>query len=247
MKHLFITILALLCAIQGFAQKAEADSAYSAGRYEEAVALYDSLAAAEGPSAEVYYNLGCCHYRLDNVALAVLNFERALLLEPGDDDIRTNLEMARAKTIDKIIPHHEIFFVLWGRQIVNLMSVDKWATTAVTAFLLMLLCLCAYLFASRMWIKKTGFYAAVAALAVCLLSNVCAWQGRQRQANRLGAIVMGSSAVVHSTPASNGVDLFVIHEGTRVDIIDDTMREWKEIQLADGKKGWIETKAIERI
>ena len=94
------------------ASKAAADSAYVNGNYQEAIKGYESL-LKQGASAELYYNLGNAYYRTENITRAVLNYERALLLSPGDGDIRFNLQIARSKTIDKIVPESEMFFVTW--------------------------------------------------------------------------------------------------------------------------------------
>ena len=106
------------------ATKVDADALYEKERYREAADAYESVLKEQGVAAEVYYNLGNCYYKLDVIPLAVLNYERAILLDPGDADIRANLALARGKTIDKVVPPSEMFFVTWYRSLVNLMSVD---------------------------------------------------------------------------------------------------------------------------
>lgn len=115
--------------------KAEADSAYVRGQYQQAISLYESL-LEQGSSADVFYNLGNAYYRTENIPEAVLNYERALLLSPGDRDIRFNLQIARSRTFDKIVPESEMFFVTWYRSLVSMMSVDGWARTALVALAL---------------------------------------------------------------------------------------------------------------
>ena len=248
MRKFIILALVSLIAAQTYAvSKAQADSAYVREDYAAAAVLYDSLLTAEGPSSEIYYNLGNCYYKTDEIAKCVLNYERALLIAPGDDDIRFNLELARSKTIDRIIPHHEIFLVTWWRSLVNMTDADTWGVYAVSAFVAMLLLLMFYLFATSLWVQKTAFYSGAVLLVLCILFNICAWSQSDKQFNRTGAIVMSPSAIVRSTPSASGTDLFVLHEGTRVEILDDTMTEWKEVQIADGKKGWIEKKVISKI
>ena len=226
--------------------KAAADSAYTAGHYQQAIKDYESL-LGQGVSADLYYNLGNAYYRIDEIPRAVLNYERALLLSPGDADIRFNLQMARSKTIDKIVPESEMFFVTWYHSLVNLMSVDAWARTALIALALVIVLFLAYLFSDRIWLRKLGFFGALLMLVVFLVSNLLAWQQKSELQNRRGAIVIGAAAGVKSTPAQNGTDLFILHEGTKVNIIDGTMKEWKRVRVADGKEGWIETKEIEVI
>ena len=223
--------------------KAEADSAYVRGQYQQAIRDYEAL-LKQGASAELYYNLGNAYYRTENIPEAVLNYERALLLSPGDRDIRFNLQIARSKTFDKIVPESEMFFVTWYRSLVSLMSVDGWARTALIALALTIVLLLVYLFSYRIWLRKTGFFGGVVLLLLFVGSNIFAWQQKKDLLNRKGAIIFAPAVTVKSTPAVNGTDLFILHEGTKVVITDGSMRDWKEIRIADGKEGWIESKHI---
>ena len=226
--------------------KQDADAEYSKGNYQQAIKDYEELLKA-GESAELYYNLGNTYYRTENITRSVLNYERALLLNPADEDIRFNLQMARSKTIDKITPESEMFFFTWYRSLVNLMTIDNWARLAIASIILTLILALVYLFASHLTLRKIGFYGGVLFLVVFLLSNLFAFQQKQMLMKRNGAIVIAPSVSIKKTPEANSTDQGVIHEGTRVDIIDDTMRDWKEIHLADGREGWIPTSQIEKI
>jgi len=228
------------------ATKAEADSAYLRGEYQQAIKDYENL-LKKGASADIYYNLGNAYYRTENITQAVLNYERALLLSPGDRDIRFNLQLARSKTIDKIVPESEMFFITWYHSLVNLMSVDGWARTAILSLSLVIVLSLLYLFSERIWLRKVGFFGGIVMLLVFLLGNLFASQQKQNLQFRKGAIVIATSVAVKSTPAKNGTDLFILHEGTKVNITDGSMKDWKEIRLADGKEGWIESKKIEMI
>ncbi len=224
----------------------QADSAYAQEHYQQAISDYETL-LKQGVSAELYYNLGNAYYRTDQMPKAVLNYERALLLSPGDADIRFNLQMARSKTIDKITPESEMFFVTWYRSLVNLMSVDAWARTALIALAIAIILALAYLFSDRIWLRKVGFFGALLLVVVFLLSNLFAFHQKSKLTYRTGAVIMTTSVPVKSTPSKNGTDLFILHEGTRVTITDNSMKDWKEIRVDDGKEGWIETNKIEII
>lgn len=243
---LLLALMAWLPSDAGAITKANADSAYARQQYQQAIKDYEEL-LHDGVSAELYYNLGNAYYRTDNTTRAVLNYERALLLAPGDGDIRFNLQMARSKTIDKITPESEMFFVTWYHALVNIMSVDGWARTALVSFALAIVLALAYLFSARIWVRKVGFFGGLAFIAVFILANLFAYQQRQELVNRTGAIIISSAVPVKSTPSKSGTDLFILHEGTKVEITDGTMRGWKEIRVADGKEGWIETSKIEII
>ena len=142
-----------------FAQtKQEADNLYSKEHYAEAAQTYEAILAKQGVAAEIYYNLGNCYYKQDNIPLAILNYERALVLSPGDGDIRSNLAFARGKTIDKVTPPSEMFFVTWWRNLTHLQSLTAWATTGIICFVLALVCLLIYFLAFSIPIRKAGFY-----------------------------------------------------------------------------------------
>ena len=246
-KSLLVMIMLGWACSSGFAQtKADADSAYVNGNYQQAIAQYEAL-LKNGASAELYYNLGNAYYRTENITRAVLNYERALLLSPGDRDIRFNLQLARSKTIDKIVPESEMFFITWYHALVNLMSVDGWARMAIISLALVIILFLLYLFSEPIWLRKIGFFGGFLLLLFFVLSNLFAYQQKQNLLYRKGAIVIAPSVTVKSTPAQNGTDLFILHEGTKVTIIDGAMSDWKEIRLADGKEGWIERKRIELI
>ena len=246
-RIVLLLIVSLTSVMTSFAvTKVEADSAYARGEYQQAIKDYEAL-LKHGASADLYYNLGNAYYRTENITRAVLNYERALLLSPGDRDIRFNLQIAQSKTIDKIVPESEMFFFTWYRTLVNLMSVDGWARTSLVSLALVIILLLVYLFSDRIWLRKIGFFGGIALLVLFVMSNVFAWQQKQNLLFRKGAIVIVPSVTVKSTPANNGTDLFVLHEGTKVMITDSSMKDWKEIRIADGKEGWIESKQLEEI
>jgi len=245
-KKIFLILFAGIAVTASAVTKAEADSAYVRQQYQQAINGYEQL-LKEGVSADIYYNLGNAYYRTDNITKAVLNYERALLLQPGDKDIRFNLQMARSKTIDKIVPESEMFFFTWYRSLVNIMSVDGWASCALICIALSIILFLVYLFASHIWQRKVGFFGALLLIVGFVISNVFAWQQKQALLEHGGAIVISGAAAVKSTPAGNGTDLFILHEGTKVKITDATMRQWLKIKLADGKEGWIVSKDVEKI
>lgn len=231
---------------QGNVTKAEGDSAYMKNDYASAIQIYESL-LKKGEAAEIYYNLGNSYYKADDIAKAILNYERALLLQPGNADIRANLEIARSKTIDKVVPSPEIFFIVWTESLINSLSIDAWAKLGIVSFILLLVSLCLFFFSKQAVWKKTGFTGGIVFLAFVILSNVFAYQQENELTNRDEAIVLSPSVTVRSTPSESGTSLFILHEGHKVGIKDDSMRAWKEIRLEDGKVGWLPSSAIEMI
>lgn len=252
MKNLILYIICSIFALTAKADgdvhalKAKADKAYSLERYEEAIPIYKEI-LKDGESADVYYNLGNCYYRLDDIAQSILWYERAYLLNPGDSDLRNNLQMARSKTVDKIVPEEELFFVRWYHSLLNMMSVNAWIWMGIVFFALMMVSLLLYFFGQRMVLRKCGFYCALLLLFFVVMSNVFAINQRSRQQNRDGAVVIESAAAVKSTPTDAGTDLFLLHAGTAMKIIDQSMQDWYQIRLSDGKEGWIPAKVVEII
>ena len=246
----FVWLLLAMVCFGGTSAKAvtknNADTEYQKGNYQQAIRDYEEI-LKNGESAEIYFNLGNAYYRTDNITKAVLNYERARLLSPGDDDINFNLQFARSKTIDKITPESEMFFITWYKSLVNFTSVDNWAKTGILCIVMALLLVLLYLFGPQLMLRKIGFFGGLAFFVIFLLSNLFAFQQKQALDNRTGAIIISPSVNIKKTPAKNSADQFVLHEGTRVDIIDKGMTDWRCIRVGDGREGWIETKAIEEI
>ncbi len=231
---------------QGEATKADGDSAYIRNDYAAAIQIYEEL-LQQGESAEIYYNLGNSYYKAGDIARAILNYERALLLQPDNGDIRANLEIARAKTVDKITPVPEVFFVAWIHSLGDHLGVDAWGKWAIVCFILLLVGLGLFFLGKQVRLKKAGLTAAVIFLILTVVCNLYASRQKDKLVNRDRAIVLTPSVTVRSTPSESGTSLFILHEGCKVQIKDNTLREWKEITLEDGKVGWLPVSSIEII
>ena len=243
----FVLMILMLMPLSANAiTKQNADDEYAKGNYQQAIKDYQEILKT-GVSSEIYYNLGNAYYRTDNITQALLAYERALQLSPGDNDIRFNLQYARSKTIDKITPETEMFFVTWYHSLVNFTSVDRWANTAIVSIVMALLLILVFLFAPQMWARKSGFYGSAVFLLLFAFANLFAFQQKHELETKQGAIVIAPTVNVKKTPAASGTDVFVIHEGTRVDITDRGMKQWRGIKLADGREGWLKTSQIEEI
>ena len=242
-----VLLMALLLPVSAMAiTKENADTEYKKGNYQQAIKDYEELLKG-GVSADLYYNLGNAYYRSDNITRAIINYERALMLSPGDEDIRFNLQLARSKTIDKIAPESEMFFVTWYHSLVSLTSVDRWAYLAIAGIILALVLLLVYLFADAVVLRKIGFFGALACFVLFLFANLFAYQQRSQLENRREAVVISSSAQVRKSPADNAEAAFVLHEGTKVSITDNTIKGWSGVSLADGREGWMQNEKLEEI
>lgn len=248
MKKIYTIFLLLFsCMLLNAQTKGQADNAYAKKDYARAAQLYEELIKKNGESADVYYNLGNSYYKMNNLAKSILNYERALLLNPGDSDTKANLDFVKSKTVDKVTPMNEMFFITWTKDLINSQSEKSWANIGIVAFILTLLMVALYIFGNKIILKKIGFLSSIVLFIICILSNVFASEKKNDLINHGNAIIMTPSVAVKSTPNESGTDLFILHEGSKVNIKDDTMKNWKEIKLEDGNVGWVQTKDIEII
>lgn len=250
MKKWMMIGCTLLAISSAFAQeintKAMADSAYLHGDYAQAIELYESL-LTDGESDELYYNLGNAYYKSDEIAKAILNYERALLVNPGFGDAKANLKIARSKTIDQEMEQPEIFFIAWIKDVMHVFSMNVWATGAIIAFAILVVSLGLFFFSKVVLWKKIGFFTGLVSLLFTLIFNIFAASLKSELTHRNKAIVLTPSITVRSTPSDNGTSLFILHEGHKVEIKDDSMRDWKEITIENDKVGWVPAESIELI
>lgn len=226
--------------------KSLADSAYIRNDFITAIQIYEMILRT-GESADIYYNLGNSYYKIGDIAKAILNYERALILKPANKDIRSNLEIARAKTVDKVTDVPELFFITWLKSITNSMGIQSWAIIAISFFLLFIVSIYFFFFSTKIVARKTFFILALFFLVFCVIANISAAFQRRVRLNRMNAIIISPSVTIRSTPNDNGTSLFILHEGRKVFIKDDSMKDWKEIQLEDGNVGWVKKNDLEVI
>ena len=243
---LLALVMSTLPLATNAATKTSADQEYKRGNYPQAIADYKSL-LKKTPSAEVYYNLGNAYFRSDSIPQAILAYERAALINPGNSYIRFNLQFARGKTIDKVAEPDEMFFISWFRSAANLATVDGWATMVLFSAALLGCCILLYFFSSRILVRKVGFGCAIAFAILFVLSNIFALYQKNALTNKEGAIIMAPATNLKKTPIRSGADEAVLHEGTRVDIADRSIKGWLGVKLADGREGWIEENTVEEI
>lgn len=249
MKKISFLLFVLFTAFFVSAQENElkqAEESYTKEDYGKAIELYESVLNKYGESASVYYNLGNAYYKANKIAPAILNYERALLLAPGDGDIRFNLQMARQKAVDQIEPLDTFFLSKWFNRIQDTGSADNWAAWALVCFLLFIGCLILFFFSRKPLLKKGGFYAGIVLLVVVLVANIFAKRQKTDLEDRNTAIVFAPTVTVKSSPNESGTDLFILHEGTKV-VIRSTLGEWSEIVLEDGNVGWMPSSKMEII
>jgi tetratricopeptide (TPR) repeat protein len=249
-KNTIVVMIIMLISViplSSFAlTKENADIEYQQGHYQKAIIDYKAL-LKNGVNASLYYNLGNAYYRTDSITQSIIALEHAKMLSPGDDDIRFNLEFVRSKTIDKITPENEMFFVTWYHSLINFTSVDNWAHTSIFVLIVALILLMVYFIASRIFLRRISFYGAIICFVLFFGFNFFAYKQKSMLDNRTEAVIISPSVNIKKTPSATSSDEFVLHEGTKVNIIDSGVRGWKAIKIADGREGWILSNQIEEI
>lgn len=224
----------------------EANKHYTSQEYEQAVAKYEQILASGKESAELYYNLGNAWFKLGENTKAILCYERAKLLAPQNDDIEFNLQIANQMVVDHIEELPRPFFSRWGSALAGLTSETGWARLSVISFVLFLILLGSYLFGRTILVRKGAFFMALGAILFAILSFSMAYRHHSLQKNRQGAIIQCPRVTLKSSPSETGTDLYLIHEGLKVEITD-SLDSWKEIRLLDGNKGWLRDSCLVNI
>ena len=227
-----------------------AAQAYRDQDYKRSIELYETLIQAElddhRESAQLYYNLGNAYFRDNQLGKAILNYERAHLLDPGDGDVRHNLRFANNRTEDRIIPASNLFLTNWFRGVRDLFSSNTWATLSIVFFLLLLGCIALFLFVRLLWLRKTAFYTGLILLLFVGMANAFAFSQKKERTRRDTAIVMVGAASANASPDANSNLLFELHEGTKVKIRSSD-GNWYEIEIANGSVGWTLKQNVEVI
>jgi len=240
----------VLIAIDGVPEAEEAffraNELYRDARYEEAIMVYEQIMESGYHSADLYFNLGNAYYRSNKIPRAILNFERAALLSPGDDDIRFNLELSRMHVRDRIEELPEFFLNRWWNGLRDSLSVRAWASLSIGSFIISLILISVFLMSSSAGIKRLFFWLAVVVMFASVFSFSLGLDQRNYIRNHNSAIVFSPVVSVKSSPDINSTDLFVIHEGTKV-WVEDSIGEWRAVRLSDGNMGWLRRDAIEMI
>ncbi|MCQ2361098.1 MAG: tetratricopeptide repeat protein [Paludibacteraceae bacterium] len=246
-KNIIILLILVSAPLTLFGASMEsAAGLYAQGDFQGAVEEYETILSSGWESATLYYNLGNSYFRLGQNTKAILSYERALKIDPTDDDIRHNLVFAKERTVDKIDTPEAIFLERWWADIRNIASADTWSYASIGLFTLFIAALLGYIFMHSIGVRKASFSIAVVALFFCIITFSLAYQQNKIQSDNTHAIILAQTVTIKSTPDSSGTDLFILHEGTKVQI-NEYVGSWAEISTEDGSKGWIDVNQIEVI
>lgn len=235
---LLFCCLSLLGTSQNNERFEKANALYNDAKYAEAIDVYESILDTDIHSAELYFNLGNAHYKLNNIAPSIYYYEKALLLNPNDKDIKNNLAFAQNMTIDAIDKVPDVGFSRIVKTIVNTASADTWAKIAIFGVFIFVSLFLLYHFAHATTRKRIAFIVSVIGMALALFALTMAFQKERLEGNDNPAIVFAQESRVKTDPNKTSEEVFRLHEGTKVQVLEP-YDDWYKIQLADQSTGWI--------
>jgi tetratricopeptide (TPR) repeat protein len=223
----------------------KANKEYHNKDYQGAISDYLSIVKQNYRSPELYFNLGNCYYRTDSIGKAILFYEKAKRLSPSDKDVVQNLQLANLKVTDKIEPVNDFILVQWWHNLVRASSVDWWASWAIISLWLTLAALLLFFFSPLINLRKTGFFSTIVFLVLSVLFFIATISRISFDEQRY-AVILSSSVHIVSEPDEQSKELFVLHEGVKVKILNASYN-YTNIELPDGKQGWVEDDALGEI
>ena len=240
-------IVMVLVSTFSFAQNntlfEQGNSLYNEGKYAEAIDKYQVILDSGMQSSELFFNLGNAHYKLNHVGPSIFFFEKALQLAPNDTDIKNNIAYARNMTIDAIDVVPQVGISKFLNNVTGIMSFDGWAMTTVALFLIFVILFISYYFAEYTTRKRAAFSSSIIILCVGFVTLFFAFHEYGLDKKDNPAIIYVQESQVKNEPNLSSQEVFKLHEGTKVQILD-TVNNWKKIKLSDGKTGWISSADI---
>lgn len=246
-----LVILLLLFSVGISAQTADelfakANNFYKDGKYEQAIDVYKRIIDKGEVSSELYYNIGNTYYKLNKVAPTIYNYEKALQLNPTNQDAHNNLVFAKRLTLDRIEALPKSVFQRFNESVLQKFSYNSWAKIAVLFSALGSLLFLLFYFTSISSKKRLFFTASISCFLLFVFSLFVAYHQFSNSKSSVEAIIFAEEVSVQNEPTNNSDEAFVIHEGTKVNILD-TVDDWKKVKLIDGKIGWMLAKDLKEI
>lgn len=245
MKYLFYLLLLFVLPVMGQnpALFEEGNKAYNDGDYAAAISNYEKILENGETSAEVYFNLGNAHYKLNNIAPSVYYYEKALQLDPNDKDIRDNLAFAKNMVLDDI-EEREITGLsgIW-RESVSVFGYNHWAWLAIGFAVLYAVFFLIYYFSRRSAFKRLFFTLSLVMVFFSVFSVIFAFQQKEYATGGQYAIIFSEEAGIRGEPTLRGEEIFTLHEGTKVEVLE-TYQDWVRFELANGIQGWMDKNNI---
>lgn len=250
MKNLTFVFLALFLFIITVNAKEynqifeKANDFYTKGEYTQAIQLYESILEDGFESSEIYFNIANAYYKLKKIPESILYYERARKIAPEDEDINFNLKIANLNIVDKFEPVPKFFLTEWWESIRDLYSSEGWAKIIIIFLWITFLSLVGFMISWNSLIKRLLFFIALATLIISLTSVLFAVQKQYNEQYHQSAIIFSPRVDVRSSPDDKSTVLFILHEGTKVELLD-SVAGWTKIRIPRGDVGWINNKSFE--
>lgn len=243
-------MISLFISLAGFSQNEklfeEANALYNEDKFVEAIAKYEAILETDEHSAAIYYNLGNAHYKLSNIGPSIYYYEKALILSPNDSDIKNNLAFAQNMTIDAIEPLPKTGLTKLLDGLIGKLSYEAWGMVAIAGIAIFIVLFLSYYFSKATAAKRTAFVVSLACLGLSVLALTFAFRQQRVHQNNDPAIVFAEKASIRSGPKLSDEEVFVLHEGTKVQVLDE-FDNWNKIRIADGKTGWLPSSEIKKL
>ena len=224
----------------------QANDAYEQENYDSTISLLDSLLNAGLESPELYYNLGNAWFKKSEIPKAILYYEKAKKLDPNNTDINYNLELANTKIADKIEATPEFFLKKWWRTSLLFFSESQWVSINIISYSILLVFVIIFFITQSKSVKQASFFLGILFLFISLLTGIYGYQSSKRIHEHNTAIVFTPTVNVKSSPNESANTIFVIHQGTKVQLLDQ-LKDWYRIKLANGSLGWMRKEDFEKI
>jgi tetratricopeptide (TPR) repeat protein len=221
----------------------KAEESYDGRRYKEAIAAYQQLVDEGYKSAGLYFNLGNSYYRNEEIGRAIYYYELSRKLEPDDEDVRINLGIASAKTIDKIETRENFLIQAVKTNVLSSMSTRTWAWLSILSVVLAAASFFAFVAAGSVAGKRTGFILCCAFAGCFLVTYLLGWSAAESKNDNKFAIVLAREVKVMNEPTASGTSKFTLHEGTKIRVLDIN-GDWLMLKLDNGNEGWVKAEDV---
>ena len=251
MKISKIIILFVISTVTLFAGNVEdlmkeGNQYYQAKEYDKAIEKYNEVLDNNYESQYLYYNLGNAYYRNGQIGYAILNYERGLKLNPDDEDLLYNLSIVKARTTDRIKEVPTLFIVKWWDSLISLFSATVWQILLIIFYLILVLSVTLFFITKSGTVQRVSVFTTIFSLAFAILLSIILYANVKRETSTEYGILIEHTISAKQSPNDSSNDLFVIHEGLKVSVLDQ-FGEWYKVKLSDGKVGWLPKSSLEII
>ena len=248
--QILFTVLLLQCSttLSADPQKlfSAANEAYQKGDFQTAIHHYEAILETGNYSTEIYFNLGNAYYKTKNLGKAILHYEKALLISPGDEDTRFNLTIAKEQTIDRLETIGRFFLKEWWQSLHHLFSAQTWSILNLLSIWGGVAGIILWLFGPSRLRKKQGFIGGISLLVLSVLLFLIARSQSNFEKDSSYAIVLVKEIELKNGPDPESTGILLVHEGLKIELLDE-IGNWQKVKLSNGDQGWLPSESMGKI